>query len=77
MKLFGNPRSERLRGFPQRDGSLTTTKKTNRGGREIHSMKKLVLTLAALAIGGRQRPSRRTSVRMGSEGAYPPYNFIK
>jgi len=38
-------------------------------------MKKLVLTLAALAIGAGSAVAQDV-VRMGSEGAYPPYNFI-
>ncbi len=41
-------------------------------------MKKLVLTAAALAMsaGMALAGSHATTVRMGTEGAYPPYNFI-
>ncbi|NMG40138.1 transporter substrate-binding domain-containing protein [Chelativorans sp. ZYF759] len=38
-------------------------------------MKKLALTLAALAFGATSAIAQDV-VRMGSEGAYPPYNFI-
>ena len=41
-------------------------------------MKKLILTAAALAVsaGMALAGSHETTVRMGTEGAYPPYNFI-
>ncbi len=41
-------------------------------------MKKLILTTAALALsaGVAFAGSHATTVRMGTEGAYPPYNFI-
>ncbi len=41
-------------------------------------MKKLILTTAALALtaGMTFAGSHATTVRMGTEGAYPPYNFI-
>lgn len=38
-------------------------------------MKKLALTLAALVIGA-SAAQAQSVVRMGTEGAYPPYNFI-
>jgi len=38
-------------------------------------MKKLTLTLAALALGSTAAMAQDV-VRMGTEGAYPPYNFI-
>ncbi|MGY6412178.1 MAG: transporter substrate-binding domain-containing protein [Alkalilacustris sp.] len=38
-------------------------------------MKKLILTAAALALAAGAAQAQDT-VRMGSEGAYPPYNFI-
>ncbi|MFV2053461.1 transporter substrate-binding domain-containing protein [Aliiroseovarius sp. YM-037] len=41
-------------------------------------MKKLILTTAALAVtaGMAFADSHATTVRMGTEGAYPPYNFL-
>jgi len=41
-------------------------------------MKKLILTTAALAVTASMAfaGSHETTVRMGTEGAYPPYNFI-
>ncbi len=41
-------------------------------------MKKLIITAAALAMsaGMALAGSHATTVRMGTEGAYPPYNFI-
>jgi polar amino acid transport system substrate-binding protein len=41
-------------------------------------MKKLILTTAALAVSASMAlaGSHATTVRMGTEGAYPPYNFI-
>lgn len=38
-------------------------------------MKKIVLTIAALALGASTALAQET-VRIGSEGAYPPWNFI-
>ena len=37
-------------------------------------MKKLLVTFAALAV--MSAPALADKVRMGTEGAYPPYNFI-
>ena len=41
-------------------------------------MKKLILTTAALALsaGMSMAASHMTTVRLGTEGAYPPYNYI-
>ena len=40
-------------------------------------MKNLILTTAALAlVGGMAMAGSHSVVRMGTEGAYPPYNFI-
>lgn len=41
-------------------------------------MKKLILTTAALALtaGMAMAESHSMTVRMGTEGAYPPYNFL-
>jgi polar amino acid transport system substrate-binding protein len=39
-------------------------------------MKKLILTLAALALGAGAALAQDTTVRIASEGAYPPWNFI-
>lgn len=40
-------------------------------------MKKLLLALAATVLGtGLAMAASHTTVRMGTEGAYPPYNFI-
>ncbi|HFQ14857.1 MAG TPA: transporter substrate-binding domain-containing protein, partial [Rhodobacteraceae bacterium] len=40
-------------------------------------MKKLILTAAALALSaGLAGVASAQTVRMGTEGAYPPYNFI-
>lgn len=40
-------------------------------------MKKLILSSAAIAIvAGMAMAASHTTVRMGTEGAYPPYNFI-
>jgi len=38
-------------------------------------MKKLILSLAALAMSA-GLATAQTTVRMGTEGAYPPYNFV-
>lgn len=40
-------------------------------------MKKLILTLAALALGaGLAHAGSHSVIRMGTEGAYPPWNFL-
>ena len=39
-------------------------------------MNKLIITLAALAVGTGAALAQDTTVRIASEGAYPPYNFI-
>lgn len=39
-------------------------------------MKKLILTTAALALGAGMALAQDKTIRMGTEGAYPPYNFI-
>ncbi|TMV88391.1 transporter substrate-binding domain-containing protein [Thioclava sp. BHET1] len=39
-------------------------------------MKKLILTAAALILSAGFAAAQDTTVRMGTEGAYPPYNFI-
>ena len=39
-------------------------------------MKKLTLTVAALALTSGMALAQDTTVRMGTEGAYPPFNFI-
>jgi hypothetical protein len=38
------------------------------------TMKKLILTIAALALGAARLA--QDTVRIGTEGAYPPWNFI-
>lgn len=39
-------------------------------------MKKLILSAAALAISAGMANAQDKTIRMGTEGAYPPYNFI-
>ena len=39
-------------------------------------MKKLILSTAALALGAGMALAQDKTIRMGTEGAYPPYNFI-
>ena len=40
-------------------------------------MKKLILSTTALAlVGGMAFADAHSVVRMGTEGAYPPYNFL-
>lgn len=40
-------------------------------------MKKLILTIAALALGaGLAHADNHSVIRMGTEGAYPPWNFL-
>ncbi|MYF89739.1 MAG: transporter substrate-binding domain-containing protein, partial [Boseongicola sp. SB0676_bin_33] len=40
-------------------------------------MKRLILTIAALALGaGLAHAGSHTVIRMGTEGAYPPWNFL-
>ena len=39
-------------------------------------MKKLILSAAALALAGGMALAEGKTVRMGTEGAYPPYNFV-
>lgn len=40
-------------------------------------MKKFILTIAALALGaGLAHADSHSVIRMGTEGAYPPWNFL-
>lgn len=39
-------------------------------------MNKLILTIAALALSSSAAMAQETTIRIGTEGAYPPYNFI-
>ena len=39
-------------------------------------MKKLILTTAAIALSAGMAMAQSQTIRMGTEGAYPPYNFL-
>ena len=39
-------------------------------------MKTLILTTAALALTAGMALAQSQTIRMGTEGAYPPYNFL-
>lgn len=39
-------------------------------------MKQLILTTAALALGAGMAMAQSQTIRLGTEGAYPPYNFL-